>query len=162
MENASKALLIAAGVLIAMMIAGILVYSRVEWGEYQEAQDKAKLMEQTAEFNQKFESYNKKVITGFQMISLTNLVNDYNTSVKNTGYEEIVLDVKWFDLIENQGASRNLKPISPEDIAAFGNQDYDTNQKKKFKQKYFTCKGIEYDSSTGRVKKMSYDEITKK
>lgn len=162
MENASRALIIAAGILIAMMVAGILVYSRVEWGDYQESQERVKLQEQTTEFNQRFESYNKKVITGFQMISLTNLVTDYNSSVKETGYKDIELKVKWYDLKENQTPSHSLKDLSLDEIAKFGTGSKTDKEKKEFKEKYFTCVSINYDNASGRVIAMNYKEITKK
>jgi high-affinity Fe2+/Pb2+ permease len=67
MENASNALKIAAGVIMAMLILSLLVYGIVRLRNYQNAVDDSKQIEQANKFNQRFESYNKQIVTGYTM-----------------------------------------------------------------------------------------------
>ena len=78
MENASNALKIAAGILISLLIVSLLVYGITVLRKYQNTSDEVKRMEQIQKFNQNFESYNKKVVSGYQMVSLANLTRDIN------------------------------------------------------------------------------------
>ena len=78
MENASNALKIAAGILISLLIVSLLVYGITVLRKYQNTSDEVKRVEQIQKFNQNFESYNKKVVSGYQMVSLANLTRDIN------------------------------------------------------------------------------------
>ena len=49
MENISRALLIAGGILITMLIVSLLVFARTQWGKYQKRKDDAQNSEQVAE-----------------------------------------------------------------------------------------------------------------
>lgn len=72
MENASKALVMAGGVLIAIMVIALafLVFNNLsESRQTDEEMIKAK---QTAEFNKEFESYNKKLLRGTDIITVIN------------------------------------------------------------------------------------------
>lgn len=70
MENASKALLIAGGVLIAILIVSVLVVTLNIVNSNQRTREKALATEQLAEFNQKYEAYNKKALRGTDIITL--------------------------------------------------------------------------------------------
>ena len=86
MENASKALLMAGGILIALLVIGALVLMFNQVGSYEKAQDSSKKNSQLAEFNLEFERYlDDKGITGADVISLINKVIDYNNKAKNGG-----------------------------------------------------------------------------
>lgn len=79
MENASKALLIAGGILTALLVISALVIMLDQIGAYGRAQDESKKNTQIVEFNLNFERYvDDKGITGADVISLFNKVNDYN------------------------------------------------------------------------------------
>lgn len=79
MENASKALIIAGGILIAMIIIGLLLVMINQVGSYQSSDDRNKKNSQVAKFNLDFERYtDNKGITGADIISLINKINDYN------------------------------------------------------------------------------------
>ena len=81
MENASKALLIAGGVLLAMMILAMLVYVSTSITDFSEAQDRDALTKQLSEFNKGFEAYNKKIMYGVDVISVVNKAINYNNSL---------------------------------------------------------------------------------
>ena len=59
MENASKALLMAGGILIALLILGALIMMFTSLQDYQNTNDAQTKNSQIAQFNNQFEPYNK-------------------------------------------------------------------------------------------------------
>lgn len=91
MENASKALLMAGGILIALLIIGALVLMFNQIGDYEKGQQSNEKNSQLAQFNLDFERYmDDKGITGADIISLINKVNDYNNKANNGGVNNSV------------------------------------------------------------------------
>ena len=88
MENASKALIMAAGVLIALMILGALLLMFSNLSNYQETNTQGTREAQVVEFKNQFETYNRQDIRGTDMVSLMNRVVDYNTRKTGTTSEE--------------------------------------------------------------------------
>lgn len=78
MENASKALLMAGGILTALLVIGALILMFNQLGSYQKGNSDAEKNSQIAEFNKKFEKYAEGEINGTDIISLVNQVIDYN------------------------------------------------------------------------------------
>ena len=78
MENATKALLIAAGILFAVMIMSLLLVGYNQISSYYSAQHEEQQIKQLAGYNKIFQNYNRKKIRGNEMISLMNRVIDYN------------------------------------------------------------------------------------
>lgn len=77
MENASKALEIAAGVLLAVLIMSLIAYFFTSISSWPEQQDDEKMVEQTAKFNLEYEVYDKKGMYGADVIScLTKAINN--------------------------------------------------------------------------------------
>ena len=95
MENASKALLIAGGVLIAILIVSVLVVTLNIVNSNQKTREKALATEQLAEFNQKYESYNKKALRGTDIITLMKMAIENNNSATsdNPYYINVVIDL---------------------------------------------------------------------
>ena len=85
MENASKALIMAASVLIAIVIISAFVLMMSNLTSYQESSYQSNLSAQIAEFNNQYTTYDRSNIRGSDMISLMNKVSDYNT--RYTGEE---------------------------------------------------------------------------
>lgn len=92
MENASKALLIAGGMLIAMMILVMLVSLVTSISDVAESQDKKQLTQQIQEFNRGYEAYNKTKMFGIDVITVTNKAVDYNKTL-DTDEEEYKINV---------------------------------------------------------------------
>lgn len=94
MENVSKALIIAGGILLSVMILSLLV---MFWGQvsgYFEKQHNSKMIEQDTEFNAKFENYNGQTIRGTELISIMNKVVNYNTSIsEEEGSNRIIMSI---------------------------------------------------------------------
>ena len=78
MENASKALLIAAGILIAILLISLLIYAGKMISEYQENKVNLANIEDTSKFNEQFAQYNRSDVQGTDLISLIHKVIDYN------------------------------------------------------------------------------------
>ena len=98
MENATKALLIAAGVLIGIIILSMLLLGYNQISNYYQQQSDNLSLRQIVELNKKFTNYDGKTIRGNEMLSVINSVVDYNTWVTqnaNEGYEEIQLNISF-------------------------------------------------------------------
>jgi type II secretory pathway pseudopilin PulG len=92
MENASKALLMAGGVLIALMIIGALLLMFNQLGSYQKQNYTTEAEKQLAQFNQEFAQYTDEDIKGTDLITLVNKVVDYNQ--KSGGVNSLNYDIK--------------------------------------------------------------------
>lgn len=78
MENATKALTMAGGILIAIMVLATLLYAATTWGIIPTAKDETDAVKQVAEFNQQYESYARKAIYGTDLVSVLNKAIDNN------------------------------------------------------------------------------------
>lgn len=78
MENATKALTIAASVLIAVVILGALLLTFNSLSSYQSTNTKNIRDAQVLEFNNQYEIFNRKEVRGSDLYSLLNKVVDYN------------------------------------------------------------------------------------
>lgn len=85
MENASKALLMAGGVLIALLIIGALLLMFNNLSSYQKVGEQDTKEAQVIEFNNQFETYNRKNVRGSELYSLLNRVVDYNRRKSTEG-----------------------------------------------------------------------------
>ncbi len=131
MENASKALLIAGGVLLSMMILALVVYVGTSMGDMAESQDRKKAAEQLAEFNRGYEVYNKTRMYGTDVLTVFNKAKDENDySIEITAIDE-----------------------NGNNISIQNNHD--------FKISVFKCveEEIGYDNETGRINKMVFRKI---
>ncbi len=79
MENASKALIMAAGVLIGMLILSLAVYLFVSFGSTSAQIHQEKEQKQINKFNTQFTSYvGKESITIYDVVSVANLATENN------------------------------------------------------------------------------------
>ena len=78
MENASKALVIAGGVIIAVMILATLLYASKTWNIIPQAEDTTLAQKQLMAFNQQYESYARDALYGVDLISILNKAIDNN------------------------------------------------------------------------------------
>lgn len=118
MENATKALLIAAGMFFAILILSALVMAYNEISAYYAQEHEATVIEQAQKFNAKFENFHRDNIRGSDLISLMNKVIDYNATEAyfvGTDYERIRVTITLGNSILNQfkykeddGTQRNL------------------------------------------------------
>ena len=102
MENASKALLIAGGVLITIIIISVLVYVFNQFKSVPRTQEEVKQAEQLAEFNKKYESYNKKNMYGTDIITVINMARNNNETYRMDHNYQIEISVTVVDTIESR------------------------------------------------------------
>ena len=116
MENASKALIIAGGILLAIMILALLVYMGTAMTDMAESQDRKLAAQQLEEFNKSYLVYNKTRMYGTDVITVVNKAINHN---KNIGASEtdpyyINVKIKTTDDFKTTGKVINYY-LSPDD-----------------------------------------------
>ena len=82
MENAAKALIIAGGILIAIMTLSLIVYASTSATRIEQARNEKKLAEELAKFNKEYESYHKDRLYGVDVITVMNKAIEHNTKMQ--------------------------------------------------------------------------------
>lgn len=133
MENASKALLIAGGILLALMTLSLVIYMSTSTTRIVQAQNEKKVAKELQSFNESYEAYNKRLMYGTDVITVYNKAADYNKK------GESFISIKVYD--------KNGNEIS-------------ISYEKEFKNKVFECldDAIEYDNETGKISQMIFRE----
>ena len=94
MENASKALIMAGAVLIALMVIAMLVFFFDNIKEWQNVKQGGEEVEQATEFNKQYDVYARNVY-GSELLSIANKIDDYNKrEAENKDYSKIELVVE--------------------------------------------------------------------
>lgn len=114
MENASKALLMAGGILISLIIIGVLLLMFNQLGAFQKAQSSSEKDAQLAIFNQEFAKYaDETSIKGVDIISLANKVVDFNQKsgiTNSVDYDQkITLNINLNGFADKYGVSGSSK-----------------------------------------------------
>ena len=91
MENASKALIMAAGVLIGILIISLAVYLFVDFGSTSAEINAQNAEKQINQFNSKFTSYADKELTIYDVITVVNYAKENNEYYE--GLEEYKITV---------------------------------------------------------------------
>jgi oligoendopeptidase F len=160
MENASKALIMAGGILIAILILAILTYVWNSVGFFSTTVEEQKKLEQIAEFNKEYESYQRKILRGTDIATIINKIED-----NNKRYPEA--QIIWqFELVQDLTNNSNVLVLSKgkyvstnsANKTAYFNVYYNQESFKKLKELYFMCTKVEYSNQTGKVNKMIFKE----
>lgn len=131
MENASKALMIAGGVLIALIIITMFILMFNSIANIKKDQEEQTKNNQITAFNAEFEAYNKKIMYGTDVITLINKVAENNKKYINNEEYQITL-------------------ILDGNVVTSSNSLIGTDAEKYI---YTTIK-TEYNSSSGRICKI--------
>lgn len=95
MENASKALIIAGSILIAMIVLSVLVWGWNRVARYHQTEEEIETVQQIFQKNKELESYNKQIVRGYELRSLYNLIIDMNTRYsEEKGYKNISAKIR--------------------------------------------------------------------
>jgi len=194
MENASKALLIAGGVLLSILIVSIMLYMYTSIRNVSETETEVLKAEKLSEFNMQFESYNLKSMYGTDIISVINQANAVNEKYEKTIVTiELSINDTFYDItiqnklnvstgkyekedeikIEQLKGGRTYTNNSNELKQLIINNsqkrtEYSDDRKKvkeiipaisEFKSRKFKCTSMDYDSSSGRVKLMTFEQL---
>lgn len=226
MENASRALLLAAGILLGLILLTSVMYIYNTIRDSTEAKYQLLSEEQLLKENAEFESYDKKYMYGTDVITVLNKAIDLNKQNYSAGdfqiditfkllsdVENYIIPYQWdFDTKKYTRLERTNKTTPYKGYELKGNEDIkraisysilneshltnieaflktqvikseirinekygrdgDNKYEKiltyyemyytgfsDFKRKIFTCVDIEYDTFTGKVKAMHFEEV---
>ena len=156
MENASLAVRMAGGVLIALLIIGFFISIMVVINDNKQKEQDEEDLKQVVQFNESYKSFENRIITGYQMLSLINKAIDYNQrmSRENEYSEETYTPIHIFTQLadESEGGSKMLpnqknankyrnehkdKYIDLNEYYAGSYVSATTEQKNEFKNMYF-------------------------
>lgn len=94
MENASKALIIAGSVLLAVLIMTALIYTFSKISSLKQVEASSEEEKILAQYNKEIENFNRAGLYGSEILSLANLIEDYNERQSELkGYGPITLKV---------------------------------------------------------------------
>lgn len=156
MENASKALIMAGGILLAVLILGLLMYMWTSVGDYTTQAEEQKKKEQLVTFNKQYEAYQRQLLRGNDIASVINKIRDNNRIYAG----EADLQMTW-QFILKRGIVGTLPAgtYQESNSSAYNSVVNDDTDFKAFKNLYFRCKAIEYSKKTGKVNKMVFEEL---
>lgn len=104
MENASRALVIAGGVLLSLIIIGVVMFAYRGITSLQKEKDISLSNEQVSKINEQIEKYTKKsVIYGSEVLSICNAIEDYSRKYPES--EKISAKIK----IKADGKDNDIK-----------------------------------------------------
>lgn len=136
MENASKALLIAGSVLLAIIILSMFMSMYGQIKGMEETKEEKIRLEQLQAFNSQYEAYNKHIMYGADVITLSNKIDEHNL---NNPYEQITISI-------------------PDDfrskITDLKDGILNEKEKENLLKLRFACSAIEYNTTTGKVNKI--------
>ncbi len=131
MENASKALIMAGGILIALLVLGALMLMVNNLSSYQDSQDIQTKSSQIAEFNNQFNPYIKSDISMMELKTLYNKIKNNN-----------IVHPEWY--INNNFNNLQI--------------NFDTIDSTDKSTRSFRSTNVEYNNSEGRISCMEFEE----
>ncbi len=160
MENASKALIIAGGVLISIIAISLFTYMYGSISTLVSSSETDYQAEEISTFNSGFEAYNKKLMYGTDVISVYNKAEDNNTNYRSTSGDEYYVEIF---VSTTEGSVTTDTCVSLMDNPSIMNGTYGHNvttteggytitawEEKEFKRCTFQCIQVDYNSY-GRV-----------
>lgn len=151
MENASKALIIAAEILIGVLLLTLMVFMFHAMGTFSKTVDDNIETKNVSEFNINFEKYRgKSDITVQDIVSMGNLAKQYNEKMGNEQLQIMVTGVS--------AKYRYVHKLNDEQTYDFI-KDYSTVTRNEGGQRidevlHFECTEITYDNETGKINRI--------
>lgn len=156
MENASKALIMAAGVLIGVLILSLAVYLFIDFGTKSAELHKQITLNQLTQFNAQFNVYDgREDVTIYEIISLVNLAKENNENNKNMGSDyKIEIWLKNGIVTGNKNITNITETEKLDHITKLNKVEQKANGNIEPIYQY-SCK-VEYHEN-GRVSKVSFE-----
>lgn len=157
MENASKALIMAAEVLIGILVISLMVYLFATFGSNSAKINKQLEDNKLAEFNSKYDKYvNKDDVTIYDVITVTNLAKEnnkyYELEAESSTQGNYYISVSLNRTTKGENISE-LEKENQEDLAGIiSEEDLIDGILPKYK-----CE-VTYSQITGRVKTVKFTE----
>lgn len=171
MENATKALLMAGGLLIAILVASFMVFVLRRAGQMTAEYDVQRSENELASFNGQFEVYAKNDNTFFDMITVANLAYDVNKKNGNDTNNSVTIKL-FLSNNTNADADYTIKPVTMKknhflDSGGHEKYMYDLLEEQGFAEiddttdtlvykKTFNCEKVLYNDITGKVREMHF------
>ena len=111
MENASKAILMAGGMLLTILIVSLVIFAWSTFSSYYSQKDSIDEIDDVTEFNLQFTNYERNDVTGYELLSLTYKVIDYNTR-RTTAKRENKEDYPTITLIIDMDLDESARELS--------------------------------------------------
>lgn len=171
MENASKAIIIAGGILLGVILIALLVYMFTSSADYLGTEQNIEKTEQLKAFNEQFEAYNRKLLRGTDIVSAINKVinNNEKYGTNQLNEPDYLMNIE-FEMVEEivylydktgkgtiQSSSKFMVG-KKYGISDFNNMKQDTEAFTDFKRRVFDCNNINYNTKTGRISYLSFKE----
>lgn len=122
MENASKALLIAGGILILIILVSLVLLVKGNISNYYASEEELKMTEDKTKFNEQFTRYNRNDVAGYELISLSNKIIDYNERLSSE---------------TSEGNDVKANPVKISIILWKGNQNDDAKNKLSYDGNFY-------------------------
>lgn len=153
MENASKALIMAAGVLIGVLIISLAVYLFADFGSTSAEINKQNEQQKIVQFNSQFTSYEDeegKTWTIYDVITVTGYARENNEYYKDSIDDQVIVSFKDMKLTsfgnsEYENLIKNLIKSDQREISSINNNKLPT----------YKCKIIDYHEN-GKVSKIEF------
>lgn len=159
MENASKALIMAGSVLIAILVIGILVFGYNQMSNIEQTKEDSEYIDKMQEYMIRFEQFNRgkdNPLYGSELLSLANLQEDYNESDAriDVGYDKIIINVKINKSIDKDYFSAGNHDISEilnykdkllENISEYEKPKYNKKSVKYYSKKSYREIAVDFE-----------------
>ena len=158
MENASKALMMAGGILIALLIISALILMFNQIGDYEKGKSSSEKNSQLLDFNKEFTKYTYDDIKGYELISVINKAIDFNKKPaigNSVDYEKnITININMEGFIEKYGVSGDASLLKQKKYIIIDSNNQLVNA-------ITTFSGLEKTYTLGVMSKLSanYDSI---
>ena len=151
MENASKALLIAGGILILIILVRLVLLVKGNISNYYASEEELKMTEDKTKFNEQFTRYNRNDVAGYELISLSNKIIDYNERLSSE---------------TSEGNDVKANPVKISIILWKGNQNDDAKNKLSYDGNFYLLdesknKLIEENSYLNKNNESSLEKFNK-
>lgn len=160
MENASKALLMAGGILIALMIAAVVVLMFSNMSGYFATEESIARTKHAAEFNNQYEPYIKEGLTLFELKSVYNKILSNNKQNPEYKIKTNIENLFPVEINSNSNLSMKLSLSLNEFQNDFSNID-DTFKTKSNLTFYCVTNGddrVEYRNPEGRISEINFEK----
>lgn len=175
MENATKALLMAGGILIAIIMITLLIRTYGNIGAFQKQQLTAEEAKQIEEYNKDYTKYDGQYVYGTEVITVINRA----TNEKPKSGQETKIYIKFgpeytykiYDYSNGKRitktvtvkANTTLKIDTEEDQGRYSGETFIDERNNEealndLKRRAFKCTKIGYDTQTGKVNEIRFEE----
>lgn len=165
MENATTALMMAAGVLIGLLLLSVMVIAFNGAADLAKSYDDSVATTSLQAFNNNFEKYTLGEIDIQSIITVTHFAKDYNTKNDLTDDDTIYIEVTCANERFDEKTDAELIQYMQDNLFYIdsideqGNKTYKTDEQGNLIKKKYVCTSIEYNENTNTVTEIEFEEV---